>query len=184
MDNGGIDPGRLVEWLPDALFVVDDSACVTYANRACEDVLGWSPADVVGRSVLEFTHPDDVMLVLSSMGSALAGDLGTPIEVRVKAPDGSWHVLEVVGRNGTGEPGIDGIVCVARDLTRRRMWEVAGGDVHRFQPIMQHSSAIVLLVDPAGVVTTMNGAFTRLLGHDPTDVIGRASCRERVSYHV
>ena len=173
MDNRGIDPARLVEWLPDALFVVDEGARVRFANRACEDVLGWSTADVVGRSVLEFTHPDDVMLVCSSMGSALGGDLGTPIEIRVKTPDGGWRLLEIIGRNGVAEPGIGGLVCIARDLTQRRMWEVAAGDVSRFQPIMQHSSAIVLLVDPAGVVTTMNGAFTRLLGHDPTDVVGR-----------
>ena len=70
--------------------------------------------------------------------------------------------------------GIDGFACVGRDITQRRMWEVAGGDVARFQQIVQHAPSITLLLDGAGTVTSVNNAFNRLLGFDKSVVIGRS----------
>ena len=63
-------------------------------------------------------------------------------------------------------------MLVVRDITQRRMWEIAGGDVARFQQVIQHSPSITMLLDADGIVTSVNGAFTRLLGFDPSVVIG------------
>jgi diguanylate cyclase (GGDEF)-like protein/PAS domain S-box-containing protein len=52
------------------------------------------------------------------------------------------------------------------------MWEIAANDVTRFQQIVQQAATIVLCLDSAGVVTSVNGAFGRLLGRDPSMVIG------------
>ena len=68
---------------------------------------------------------------------------------------------------------MDGVVCVARDITQRRMWEVAGGDVAKFQQVVQHAASITMLLDEAGTITSVNNAFTRLLGHDQSVVVGQ-----------
>ncbi|MET0461018.1 MAG: EAL domain-containing protein, partial [Ilumatobacteraceae bacterium] len=60
-----------------------------------------------------------------------------------------------------------------RDITQRRMWEVAGGDLARFQQVVQHAASITMLLDGAGTITSVNNAFTRLLGHDQSAVVGR-----------
>ena len=124
--------------------------------------------------MLDLIHPDDVASVISSTGTMQSKRIGTPVEVRVRVADG---VLEV-GRDRrratrSTSPSCTGLVVVARDVTRRRMWEVAANDTVRFQQVVQHASSITLLLDRTGEVTSANAAFTRLLGHDLSHVIGR-----------
>ena len=173
MSAGGHDPAALIDALADLVFVVDGDARLRSVNRAAVRVLGWEPAEWVGRHVTEIVHPDDLALVASSLGTVQGKPVGTPIEVRVRNAAGGWQWFEVIGVDRTGTPGVDGIVCVARDLTQRRMWEVAAGDVARFQQVVQHAPSITLLLDRDGVVQSTNGAFTRLLGHDPSLVVGQ-----------
>jgi len=172
MKTSGVDHEALLDASPDALFVIDGHGQLVYANRTAEEMLGWNAAELAGRTVLDLVHPDDLMLVLSSLEVVHGKPVGTPIEVRVRDDQGAWRWLEVVGRDGAVAGGIEGIVCTARDLTRRRMWEVAAADVTRFQQVVQHAAAILMLLDADGTVTSVNGAFGRLLGHDPSVVVG------------
>ena len=170
---GSIDAAALWRVSPDATFVVGVDGRLSCANPAAEELLGFEIQDFIGRSVLDLVHPDDAMLVWSSVDAVQGKRVGTPIEIRLLDSAGKWRWLEVVGRDCLDVPEIAGIVCTARDLTQRRMWEVAAGDVVRFQQVVQHAPAIVLLLDPKGVVASVNGAFTRILGHDPSAVVGR-----------
>jgi diguanylate cyclase (GGDEF)-like protein/PAS domain S-box-containing protein len=174
MDPMTIDPAALIAASPDPMIVIDDAGLVTYVNRAMEELIGATAGEYVGSDTLSFIHPDDVMHALTSIDSVQRrdGKAGTPIEVRVKDMRGEWHWLEIVGRDCRDVEGIGGIVCTARDLTRRRMWEIAENDVVRFQQVVQHARAIVLCLDGDGIVTSVNAAFGRLLGFDPSHVIG------------
>jgi diguanylate cyclase (GGDEF)-like protein/PAS domain S-box-containing protein len=172
--RGRVLAATVAETAPDAMFVVDGSGVITYANHACVEIVGWPIDRLVGRSVLDFAHPDDAGLVLSSIATMPdTGGLGTPVEIRTRTMDGEWRWLEIIGRDRFDDPRVAGIVCAARDLTRRRMWEVAKGDDGRMHQVLQHAPAIVMLLDRGGFVTGTNAAFTRLLGHDPSRVVGR-----------
>jgi PAS domain S-box-containing protein len=103
----------------------------------------------------------------------LAKQHGTPIELRVRRADGSWRWVEILGTNALDSPTLAGFVVVVRDLTERRMWEVAADDTVRFQQVVQHASSITLLLDGDGRVVSTNAALTRLLGHDQSNVVGR-----------
>ena len=168
-----IDPAALMAASPDPVIVIDDHGQVLYVNQAMEDLVGVAE-DYLGADTLSFIHPDDVMLAVTSLESVQQrnGLPGTPIEIRIQDNRGGWHWLEIVGRDCRDVEGIGGIVCTARDLTRRRMWEIAGNDVVRFQQVVHHARAIVLCLDGDGIVTSVNAAFGRLLGFDPINVIG------------
>jgi diguanylate cyclase (GGDEF)-like protein/PAS domain S-box-containing protein len=167
-----VDPSRVLDLSPDAVLVIDDHGRVMHANRTAEQMFGVRLADWIGAEAISFVHPDDVMLVLSSLETIQTKPKGTPIEVRIRDSAGVWRWFEVVGRDCLATAGIGGIVCTARDLTERRMWEIAASDVTRFQQVVQHAAAIILCLDRDGVVREVNGAFGRLLGHDPSRVIG------------
>lgn len=168
-----IDAGSLVAALPDAVFVVDAQGDVIWLNELCADALGWSVEDLLGANVLDFAHPDDCALVASSIESVQAKGIGTHMEVRIRSAAGEWRCVELIGRDCTHDPAIGGIVCTARDLTKRRMWEVAGGDDNRILRVLHHVPTIVALLDDQGVITSTNGAITRILGHDPSAIVGR-----------
>ena len=168
-----IDPRAVLDGVADLVFVLGaDGALLDINDTACR-LLGWSRAAWMGRSVLDLVHPDDAAMAISSIGALQDKRVGTPIELRVGDSAGNWHWMEVVGTNHLREDGISGLLCVARDITQRRMWEVAGNDTARLEQIVQHAPSITMLLDRNGVVASVNVAFTRLLGHDPSVVVGR-----------
>ncbi len=169
-----MNPSRLLDALPDFVFVIDADGVLTYVSGAVERLLGWRPQEWVGRSVLDLVHPDDLAGAISSIGALVGHDQGTPIELRAIDVDGVWHWMEIIGANMTSDVEVAGLVCVGRDITRRRMWEVAGTDVARFQQVVQHAASITLLLDGHGSVVGVSGAFARLLGHDPSGAVGQS----------
>jgi diguanylate cyclase (GGDEF)-like protein/PAS domain S-box-containing protein len=158
---------------PDAIFVLDTEGRVKYINPAGEAILGETLEDYQGRSMLDYVHPEDAALALSSLETVQNKPVGTPVEVRIAVKPGRWLWTEVIGRNCAGVPGVDGIVFGARDLTQRRMWEISANDLGRFQQIVHNAAALVMALDAEGVITEVNGALTRLIGLDPSLAIHR-----------
>jgi diguanylate cyclase (GGDEF)-like protein/PAS domain S-box-containing protein len=155
----------LVEWLPDAVVVIDADGIVVRANRAAERALQRPRSEWLGMSGLDLVHPDDLHLAALSLASVEGKEVGTPIELRMRNRDG-WRLVEVVGA-----PLEDGFIALSmRDLTERRRWEVAGGETARFRSLVQHAASITMLLSGAGVVESVSAAVTRMLGHDPEDV--------------
>jgi diguanylate cyclase (GGDEF)-like protein/PAS domain S-box-containing protein len=164
---------RIADSLPDAAFVIDADGKISWANDRCVDTLGWALDDIVGADVLDFVHPDDTMLAITSLASVRENGLGTHMEIRSRSVSGEWRTIELIGRHCLDDPDIGGVLCLARDLTERRRWEVAAGDDTRIQRVLQHVPTIVALLDAGGVITSANGALTRLLGQDPSRMLGR-----------
>lgn len=172
--GGGLDPAfgsALVDSLVDMVFVVDGAGRLSFGNQRCRDLLGWAD-EQLGVAAVELVHPDDVAVVVSSMATIRGKHVGSPIEIRIRDRNGHWHWVELVGSDRTSDPMIGGVVCVARDITERRRWEIAGGDGERLGRVVQHGSSIVMVVDAAGVVVSANNALNRILGHDKSVVIG------------
>jgi len=162
---------RLFDDLPDAVIVIDAEGRLLWVNRTAERLFGRSLHDSLGMSGLELVHPADLEFVLLSLASVHDKELGTPIEVRLNTPAG-WRLMELIG---VPVPWLeDGAVLLSlRDLTDRRSFELTGNHDARFRSLVQNSAAITMLVSPDGIVQSVSGGLTRLLGHDPEIAVGR-----------
>ena len=162
---------RLLGDLPDIVFVVDSSGRLRWANHAGESLFGRSLHDSIGLSGLDYVHPDDLELVLRSLTSVQNKEIGTPIEIRFRTPAG-WRLMELVGTPVAWlEDGA--LLLVLRDLTQRRRFELVHDHDARFRSLVQNSAAVTMLVSPDGIVESVSGALTRLVGQDPELVEGR-----------
>lgn len=167
------DPMTLLDSLPDVVVVVDTAATVLWTNAAGEELLGWQPADVHGRSGVELIHPDDVATATTALLSVQDKTVGTPVELRVRARDGGYRLVELRGRSAAQVPGIEGVVLVLRDITERRRWDVAGGDSGLLQSVLDNAPAITAILEGDGTIRGASRALTRLLGRDLEFAIGR-----------
>src|SRR5262249_37936144 len=80
---------QLVENINEVIFTVDPSGRITYVSPAIERVTGGRAAsEVIGRSFLEFVHPDDAPALLESFQRLLHGQ-SEPSEYRVFGGDGA-----------------------------------------------------------------------------------------------
>jgi len=99
---------------PAALFrsLVDDSfefiitisadLTVAYANPAVSPLLGHDPADVVGRPITDFVHPDDLDRALTAVSGW--GRWGSPAgatSFRLRHANGTWLTFDVTAAGVT-----------------------------------------------------------------------------------
>jgi PAS domain S-box-containing protein len=111
----------LVERGLDIVTLIGADQRVAYVSDAVRRVLGFEPADFVGRPALETVHPED-LVVLESLHRSLHGRPGAAAtqEFRVPHHDGHLVWLEVAAVNLFDDPEVRAIVMVARDVTGRK----------------------------------------------------------------
>jgi diguanylate cyclase (GGDEF)-like protein/PAS domain S-box-containing protein len=162
---------RLLNELPDAVIVIDAEGRLRWANRATEALFGRSLHDTIDVPGLDLVHPEDLEFALLAMTSVQGKDVGTPIELRLRAADG-WRLVELIGSPiPWSEQGA--VVLAMRDLTERRRFELAHDQDARFRSLVQNSAALTMLVSPGGIVESVSGALPRVLGQDPELIEGR-----------
>ncbi|HEY1741182.1 MAG TPA: PAS domain-containing protein, partial [Acidimicrobiia bacterium] len=78
---------------------------------------------------LSLVHPDDAERAGEALAAIFAGrrSPGEPLELRLRAADGTYREFECIGQNLDGEPNVSGVVITARDITQRRAAERALG---------------------------------------------------------
>ncbi|MFN3258266.1 MAG: EAL domain-containing protein [Ilumatobacter sp.] len=159
--------------LPDPLVVLDGGGHVRFVNEIACQLMSWNAADLLGNSIFSLVHPDDMNLALASFESVGSKRTGELIVSRVRTGLGAWMSLELRGN----QREIDGqtmTVLICRDISNRHALELDGGEVAVLRSVMNNMHGMIALVDPDGRVRSVNGAVTRLLGHDPELVAGQA----------
>jgi PAS domain S-box-containing protein len=113
---------EIVETSSDLVTVVSQLGAIDYMSPSVERILGWSPDEVVGQSILSFVHPEDTPKVRAAMQVDLeAPAVPQAVEYRFRHKDGGWRVLESVGRLRPAGPGSYTFVVNSRDVTERRV---------------------------------------------------------------
>ncbi|HEY3831248.1 MAG TPA: EAL domain-containing protein [Acidimicrobiia bacterium] len=166
-------PGRFdaLDLLADPTIVIDQDLRLVTANLACARLIDADLSDWIGQVPLELVHPDDLPIVLSSFGTIAGKEFGTPIEVRLRTGDGTWHLMEMIGATHPTDSGHIVVVSM-RDLTERRQWELAAGSPELFRTVVEHATVLLALIDADGRVRSASGTWNRQLGHDSSHVIG------------
>lgn len=109
----------LVEHASDLIAVLGSDGLIRYVSPAAVRVLGHDDASLVGTALFDLVHPDDIPGDLMDLVAPDDLGVGSPVELRLRAADGSWRHLELVLTDLTSNPVIDGLVLNARDVTER-----------------------------------------------------------------
>ncbi|HEX2906053.1 MAG TPA: PAS domain S-box protein [Phototrophicaceae bacterium] len=96
----------------------------TYVSPACRTLLGYEPAEIIGKSVYDFIHPDDVSAISQFHLSALEAVPAYRMTLRVLKKDGTCVWIEAVSRT-LSEPvtGTREVIAISRDVSQRKLDE-------------------------------------------------------------
>ncbi len=121
--NESIDSEQLLRAIVDhtneIIVITDANGVITFENSSVERVLGFVPGERVGRSVFEHAHPDDLPAALERLAAMTTPGATASLTMRFRHKDGTWRYLEAQGRSMLDVPAINGVLCVARDVTER-----------------------------------------------------------------
>lgn len=169
---GELDFRALVEGAPVISVVLDSCGSVRYVNSAVTRILDYSPAEVQGRSLFEFVHPSSVEVAKREI-SALLDDRGPMrLSLRWRHQNGSARVLDTLGRNCLAEPGVRGIVLIARNMTDdERFRQALELPEARYRTFFEQATVGILVTDRDGHRVEANPAICNMLGYTREEIL-------------
>jgi PAS domain S-box-containing protein len=146
----------LIENAQDIITVIDPQGVFLFQSPASRRLLGRSPEEFVGRNAFEFVHPEDAAGVQEALRRVVESpDLPQTALFRFRHADGSWRMLEGIGRLLTGEDPPQ-LVVNSRDVTDRRALE----DQLRLAQKMEAIGALA-----GGIAHDFNNVLTAIIGY-------------------
>jgi PAS domain S-box-containing protein len=109
-----------VDLLLDALFLVDASGHIIYVNLACERIFGYTQAEMIGRAMVDFVHPDDRAKTAEESRHVMAGLPRVGFENRYLRKNG--HIVHIMW-SARWSAADQLRIGVARDVTSQKRAE-------------------------------------------------------------
>ena len=115
----------LVQNSSDAILLLDREAVVTYQSPSSERMFGYPAGALVGRSVEDLCHPDDLLRAQSGLLDVLASPgVSRRLELRLRRRAGGWLDAEAVVNNLQSDPNVRATVVTVRDVSERKQFEM------------------------------------------------------------
>ncbi|RZK80455.1 MAG: PAS domain S-box protein [Pedobacter sp.] len=107
----------LIEHGSDITSVTDENGNYKFVSNSAKRILGLTPNDIVGRSALEFIHPDDRARVHAEMLRLYEVKRVDIEPFRYITADESYIWLCTTATNLLDDPAVQGIITNSRDVT-------------------------------------------------------------------
>ncbi|MCE5265571.1 MAG: PAS domain S-box protein [Deltaproteobacteria bacterium] len=161
----------------DIVFVVDREGTITYANPSAERFLGYSLAELIGKSAFDLIAPADLPRAIRDFAEAVATTAGKviPNAFHVRHRDGSERILEGVGTNLLEDPAVQGFVMNVRDVTEWEVHKSARRESDQKFKDLAEKSPVGIYILQGGKFRYINARFAEMHGYsiaEMTDRIG------------
>ncbi|ADI75126.1 putative PAS/PAC sensor protein (plasmid) [Methanohalobium evestigatum Z-7303] len=115
---------EITENMVEMICLTDKNGNFVYAGPSYKSNLGYDPENLIGKSVFNFVHPDDLDRIKSEFNSLLETLIPRKSEYRCLHADGHYLWLETYGNFIYDDVGnIKKIVFTGRDITKRKELE-------------------------------------------------------------
>ncbi len=148
----------------DLLIEVDEARRITFASTASLPVLGYPPADLLGRDLRQLAHPEDAPVNDATAAQLAAGAQQIFTNSRIRHADGSWRWLDARANAYTASDGSQRLLIIARDVTERRYHELGQALLYR---VVERSADLVFVCEPDLTLLFANIAARRRIGAPP-----------------
>lgn len=175
----------LAENATDVVYTLDTVGVITWASPSAREILGYDPADLVGRNVRDLLHPDDLgrSEVRPLDAVTTRRDRGQ-VTLRFLDASGAWRWVGLTGRairdsSGAVIGGIESLRDMSAEVTVRRELEYAAS--HDPLTGLPNRTALIAELEHTIRVNSQHGSCTAVvmldLDHfkDVNDSLGHAA---------
>lgn len=148
-----------------ASLLVDRGAAVRFVSPVATALLGWRESELVGRSVLELIHPDDVDAFGQRLGLGRRGaPVASPVhEFRMRTRDGRWCWVDAGVADMHDDPAVGGLIVTLRDVSESRA---------ALDRLRELGEQLETTLRTRAVLEQAKGALAQRLGVDPEQALG------------
>ena len=156
----------------DVGIVIDESGTILAASNSAVPLLGYELGSLLGHSVVEFVHPDDIEMAsrLLSTAGEIAGTTRS-VDTRILHQNGAWIPHEVLPLTLLASDGI--IVLTCRDISERlRIQEERITEELRFRALAMSVPIAIFRLTNDGFCEFVNQRWTELTGQPMNEATG------------
>jgi len=158
---------RTLDLSLDLINSIDAEGRFVTMSAACHQILGYTPEEVIGRTYLDFVHPEDRIITAQEDEHITAGQATTSFQNRYLHKNGSVVWLEWAAVSLPDDPLM---YCVARDVTQRK---AAEEDQAFLAAIVQASHDAILGVTLDRTIRSWNAGAEELYGYTAAEAFGQ-----------
>ncbi|NBA96309.1 PAS domain-containing sensor histidine kinase [Pseudomonas sp. R5(2019)] len=151
------DLNRVWEMSSDLMLVTRTDLTITATNPAWQRVVGWSESELVGRSILDFVHPQDMLIAQANVARLVREAQLTDTDCRLLHKDGSARWI-----NWAAVSASDCFSAVGRDVTEEHERAEA---LQRAEQLLRHSQKMEAVGQlTGGLAHDFNNLLTGISG--------------------
>ncbi len=173
------DYERLLDWLPDIIFEVDDELNITYVNQVAFKITGYSAEDFNnGLNVAQMISPRDLDKAKNNIKQILSGEISGPMDYPLRKKDGSEYWARIHSRPIYRNRTIVGMRGVIHDITDRKLAEEKlkkSEELFRRTFNVQLDALFILDADNPPHIIDCNPAASKIFGYSKEEMIGRTT---------
>ena len=168
----------IIENINDLIVIIDQNFKFEYLNQETVfRLLEYRKIDILGKSALDFIHPDDVEQVIYIFKKGFPPGESV-IELRFKHKNESWLWFECSGQTFIDRDGeLKGII-ISRDITERKSAE------ERYKSLFDNSPNAIFIIDLNGNIIDANPTTEVLFGLNRNDIIGKSIDEYNNIFHI
>ena len=161
---------ELVESCPDIISVHNKGGIFIYVSPLCKELIGYDYLELVGHSVFDFLHKDDVLLMRKCYSRIMQNPNSYTVTYRMRGKDGTYVWFETVSRAVYDDKTkkIKEVVSVSRDITRRKEDEERSlTSEKQLRTMVDTTSVLMWVSDSIGNYIFFNTGWLRFTGRPP-----------------
>jgi PAS domain S-box-containing protein len=158
------------------VIVLDREGRIVSFNRACEEMTGYSFAEIRGRCFWDLLLPaDEIVSVMSVFGQIRGGQVPNENENLLVAKDGSRHMIHWTNGGLTDSFGaVEYVIGTGIDVTeRKRAEEALAAAYMQLQSVIDNTTSLVYALDLEERFVMANSAVAKVLDSTPEQMIGK-----------
>jgi len=164
----------LIEKSPAGIVLINTEGYFIYVSSTARKIFGFTENEEFTGNPSEFTHPDDLPLVLSEIEKILLNPSYIPtIQYRYVDKNGQWLWVESTLRNLYADKDVEAIVINFQDITERKQTEEKIIESEqKFRAIFEQAAVgVALLNTKTGKFLQLNNKYCNFLGYSKEEML-------------
>ncbi|OFW55549.1 MAG: hypothetical protein A2Y75_09565 [Candidatus Solincola sediminis] len=164
----------LVEEMEDVVLTWDTKGIIDFVSSSISGLSQYGPEDMIGHSVMEFLHPDDMPIAIQRMKEIIGGRVIEPREYRVFDKDGSLNVVRISASALWQDGEVTKLVAVMSDMTEKKLAELALKESEaKYRTLFEASADGICIIDESTEeIMDCNPAALRMFGYTANEMKG------------
>ena len=155
--------------------IVGLDKCFVKINKAFCDFLGYPEKEILGKTIADFTFPEDIALGMKDVKRIVKGEIEfSTVQKRYLRKDGSivWGELTIsIVRDDKNKPLY--FLPIIQDITvSYKAAKALKESEARFQQLIKNSFDMIVLIDSNGIQNFVSKSCEKILGYQQKELIG------------